>query len=452
MNDKTLNVPTLNSSYLSKQILGIAIPSFLGFVGLIIFDTVNILWVGKLGSAAVSGFAAACQLEWVAYSIMNLSNTGCNTLVAQNIGAKNFKEAHRVIVSTFWLSIIISIFIMIIYACLGSKMFPMMGLSVSDQTYANEYFKFLIILIPLYYIHVLQMRIFEAYGDTITNTILFTIAILFNIILAPILMFGWFGLPAMGVSGTGLAIILSEIFAIILKAYFMLKKGYIPPLVTFLKFDPSFFKRLLKIGIPTAATTTCWNIMFILLSPIITRFGSAAFAGINVAIRIEGVAFFFCFSFMISTATLVGQNFGAGNKKIISKIIKQSTILVSIILLPISLIFILMPEQLISLINSEPSIIQHGASYLRIVGYLEIFLGWETVAMGAFNGLGNTKPYMFLAIPATFARIPLAYLMAITLNFGASGVWWAISSTTLIKGILGLVIFKYNKRNQKLLM
>src|SRR3989338_11684742 len=100
-----------------------------------------------------------------------------------------------------------------------------------------------------------------------------------------------------------------------------------------------------------------------------------------------------------------------------------------------SLLFLLIPEVLMGFLSQDQEVISHGASYLRIIGLLEIFLGWEMVFEGGFNGVGETRPYMVISVPLTLGRYPLAYLLVHILGGGIHSIWWAISLSTLSKGV-----------------
>jgi len=262
-------------------------------------------------------------------------------------------------------------------------------------------------------------------------------------ILDPILIFGKLGFPVMGVRGAAIATVFSEFIGFFFYVIYLRKKQYIGEISSFIIVSTKHLKEIFRIGVPSAVTNVVWSLVFPLLAAVITKFGMAPLAGMNIANRIEGIPYFTSIGFSIAMSALVGRSFGSGDLALVNKLVLRGIILITLILLPVALAFIIFPETLIGILNSDPMIIKHGSQYLRIVGYLEIFLGWEIVFEGAFNGLGDTRPYMFVRVPLTLARVPLAYLFAFTFNMGITGVWWAISITTFVKGLsLGLLYFK----------
>ena len=435
---------------LNRRILGVAIPSIVGFLGLILFETADIYWIGKLSSEAVAAVGAAAFLEWLVYDLMTVTSTGCGTLVSQFYGAGN-DERFDVVRESFWLSLLISGVLMAILFLTAPVIFTFMGLAGGPHQLAMEYFTVFIIGFPILYIMMIQGQVFTSYGDARARTVVMLGIVVLNIVLDPCLIFGWGVFPRCGVRGAAIATVSSQAVGIVVYHLVLTKRGYIPRLASLFRLSSRHFGRILKIGGPTATTNVVWTVVFPLLTPIVTAFGTEPLAGLAIGSRIEGFPFYFGLGFSLAVATLVGQSYGRGDKAEVRRTARRGTLLITLILAPVSLAFIFMPERLVGILNRDPAVIAAGADYLRIVGYFELFLGWELVLEGAFNGLGNTRPYMWIRVPLTLARIPLAYLLAFTFNVGVSGVWWAISISTLLKGILVTIAFVTNKKNRELL-
>jgi len=433
---------------LTYKIFQIAIPSIIGFIGLTLFEVVDIYWLGKLNSKAVAAAGACAFIEWILYALMRLFNTGCDTLVAQAIGAKKENEKFDVIREAALLCLVFSFLVILVFYPIKGYLFALMGLDLETQRYAIDYFSILLKGVPVIFFLDLLGRIFNAHGDTKSSTLILLFILIINLILDPFLIFGWGGFPTLGIKGAAIASIFSMSIGIILRIYILRRKKYIPPLKDFLKVSHVYLSKFLKIGIPACVTNVIWSAVYPMLAVIVTKFGMAPLAALNICHRIEGIPYFFALGFSISMSTLVGQSYGAGNYKEVGKIVKRGGFLIGGLLIPVSILFILIPEQLIMLLNKDAEIIKHGADYLRIIGYCEIFLGLEVAMEGAFNGLGNTRPYMLIRGPLTLLRVPIAWYLALYLKMGTPGIWWAISLTTGLKGILMVTSFILLNRNR----
>ncbi len=436
---------------LNRRILTIAIPAVVGFLGTILFEVVDIFWIGRLGPNAVAAVGGASFLLWTFYALMGLTNTGTATLIAQFLGADNREGRHQVAREAFWAVSAISLLLMALLQFTSDPMFLWMGLDGATRLLAAEYFRVFVFGLPILYLFNLQGQIFNAHGATRIRTVIMLVALGLNILLDPLLIFGYWGFPEMGVRGAATATLISEAVGCLLGFYSLRRRDFIPPLREMGRFSAEYLRRIFAIGVPSAATNMTWTIVFPLLAVIVTRFGMAPLAGLNIANRWEGFPYFFGVGLAVAVSALVGHSIGRGDIEDARRVAMRGVLLATVALAPVSLAFILVPEWLIGLLNSDPEVIRHGGEYLRIVGYFEIFLGWELILEGAYNGLGNTRPYMWVRVPLTLGRVPLAWFLAIGMGLGAPGVWWAVSVTTLLKGVVLMGVFKMQERRGTLL-
>src|SRR3989338_8372285 len=420
---------------LNKQILRLAWPVIWGQLGMLAFDLVDVFWMAKLGTETVAGVAAAAFLDWAVYSFMGITTIGCATLVSHAIGAQNQKEAYDVSRESFHLGLLVSLFLLFFLWVESPFIFHCMGLDSKAQAAAMAYYQVLILGTPIFFAFILTGQIFNAHGDTKTTNLILTGTIGLNALLDPFFIFGWGPFPTWGVFGASFASILSFAAGMGVRLYFLRKKGYIDSLTTYGKLSKVYFYRILSIGIPTASARVIWSLVYPLLSTLITPFGMSAMAALTMAHRIEGIAYCTAYGFSVAVSTLVGQNIGRKDSQAARLVAYQGRRLITFILLPMSLLFLLIPEILMGFLSQDPEVIAHGSSYLRIIGLLEIFLGWEMVFEGGFNGVGETRPYMLISVPLTLGRYPLAYLLVYGLGGGIHSIWWAISLSTLFKGI-----------------
>jgi len=324
----------------------------------------------------------------------------------------------------------------------GESLLRWMGLSPASLEAGWTYFRILLIHLPVLHLILLGNQIFNANSDTKTMVVIMGVALTLNACLDPILMFGWWGFPALGIRGAAYATIAGWLLGLSLRILFLQRRGYIPPLKEFLAPSADFLNRILCVGAPTAASHLIWTSVFPLLTTIITPFGMAPLAGMTIGHRFESLAYFTCIGFSIATAAVVGRRVGAGDFEGAKHAAYESRRLVSYFLVPTSILFVAAPEFLISLVSVDPAVIASGASYLCWVGLLEIFLGWEMVFEGGFSGLGNTRPYMAVSIPLTLGRYPAAWLLVRVAGFGVESVYACIAVSTLLKGVTMAWMFR----------
>jgi Na+-driven multidrug efflux pump len=209
------------------------------------------------------------------------------------------------------------------------------------------------------------------------------------------------------------------------------------------------FYTILGIGLPIGLSDAGFSLIYLVLSGIISIFGKEPLAAVGIAHRIEALPFFISLGFSMAVSPMVGQYLGAGTPQKAKESVYLSLKITSIILFVISALFFFFAPQMFSFFTDDPRIISHGADYLRIIAFFEVFLAFEVVLGGAFSGAGDTRPPFMVIFPITLLRIPAAYLLAVTVGFRENAIWFIIGFTTFLKGVLLLYWFNREKWMKK---
>jgi putative MATE family efflux protein len=199
---------------------------------------------------------------------------------------------------------------------------------------------------------------------------------------------------------------------------------------------------LFKIGLPPSLASLNFAFVYLVMTRIMSQFGTPAVAAIPVGNRAESISYMTCFGFYIAASTMVGQNLGARQAERAARAAWTSLGIISAITFVYGVIFLLLSEQITSVLTNDIEVIKIAGSYLRVLAFSQVFMAFEFVLEGAFAGAGDTLPPMIVSIPGTLVRIPLAYLLAISLSLGPSGVFWAITISTIAKGTVVFIWFR----------
>ncbi len=428
-----------------RRVFNITLPAIGGFLGLILFDIIDIYWIEKLGTRAVAGVASAGFIVWSLYSIMQVTGAGCSSLVAQFHGAGRRRRAWEAVVQSSWLSMLLAFFISAAFLPYIDKPFVWMGLDPDTAGLAVEYFYIILLGFPLIFLDMLAGNVFNAYGDNRVSNGIMLLALLANMALDPILMFGWWGCPAMGAAGAAWATVISHILSLLMRAAVLRAKNYMPPLLGFLRFRTFYYRKIVRIGLPNAATSWVWSIVYPFLTRLITPFGMTPLSAVGICHRLESFPYFTAVAFGIAMTSLTGFSIGRREPEKIDQILGAGLRVATIITIPFLVLFLAFPHQLVGLLTDDQMLIAHGADYLFIIALLEVFMSWEMVIGGVFTGLGITYPTLFVTIPFTVGRIPAAWFLAYYLEMGVTGIWWAISLSSLAKGLGLLALYRYMK-------
>ena len=374
---------------------------------------------------------------------MQTTIAGCSSLVAQCHGAGKREEAHAVVREAIWLSLALGIGMAAALLPSHGAIFAWMGLDDEAHRQATGYFGLILYGLPISFLYYLTGAIFNAYGDTKRATATMTIALAVNMVLDPILMLGWGGFPPLGLQGAAIALLASHTIGVSIRLVWLRRRDCIPSPAQMARPTFAHAGRIVSIGLPVALTSGAWSLVYPLLTRLITPFGMAPVSAVGTCFRLESFPYYIGMGLNVAMAALVGQAVGAGDGELMRKTVRRGLFLSTMLTLPFAALYLTIPERLVALLTNDAGTIAHGARYLWAIGWFELFMGWELLFGGVFTGLGRTFPMMAVTLPCMIGRIPLAWLLAYHLDWGAVGIWWAISLTTLGKGAGLAALFRW---------
>jgi len=449
-NSKTKKID-LTSGSITKSIFYLAGPA----VGTMFLETAfslaNIFWVGKLGAVSLAAVISSTILIWIIYSLTATISVGTVALIARSMGAKDLGQASAVSRQAYIFSILFGLTLSILGVLFSRLAFILMGTEPDVTQLGVRYLRIIFSGSVFFFLIDVFAATFRASGDTKTPMLVILGSVGLNIILDPFLIFGWGPFPRLETQGAAIASIISQglgslLFIILISRG---KLGFKFSLLPKLELDFSMIWRILRIGIPASIAWITFTIVYLFLNKIVALFGTEAIAALGIGNRMESVSFLTCFGFSIAASTLVGQNLGADKPERSARCAWQTAGIVVLITAFVGTMFFSFPRQIASFFISDPKVIQMGIGYLRILALSQIFMALEIVFEGAFGGAGNTIPPMLVSIPGSLARIPLAYLLAVHWGIGINGVWWAITITSIAKGIVLTYWFSRGKWKTK---
>jgi putative MATE family efflux protein len=450
-NHKTQKPLDLTTGNITRNIFSLAWPAVATMFLETAFALADAFWVGKLGAVAMASVISSQFIIWIIYSLMSVISTGVVAMVARYVGAKDEEKAVYVSQQAVFFSILVALTLTLVGIASAEGVFILMGTEPQVTHWGSRYLRITYLAATFFFLIDVFGAIFRASGDTKTPMRVVMAAIGLNIILDPFLIFGWGPFPRWGTDGAALATFLGQGLGALL--YFILiKKGKLRfkiDLKPKVNFDFSIIKRIVRIGLPTSISGIIFSIVYVFINKITALFGTESIAALGIGNRLESVSYLTCFGFSIAAATLVGQNLGAKKPERAAQSAWRTVWIVSGITGIISLIFLSFPKTISSFFISDPKVIEISIDYLRILALSQIFMGLEIVLEGTFSGAGNTIPPMVVSVPGSVARIPLAYLIAISLGVGVNGIWWAITLTTVVKGIVLALWFRKGKWKKK---
>ena len=432
---------------LTKLAVPIMASAFLGTL----YNITDMAWIGLLGSRAVAGVGVGGMFTWLSQGLAAMARMGGQVQVAQCIGGGERERAHGFAQAAVQLSAFMGIAYAVLSLLFTRQMVGFFQLADAEaHTAAMSYTRIACGLIVFSFLTLTLTGIYTAQGDSKTPFLANLVGLVTNMILDPVLILGPGIFPRLGVAGAAIATVTAQAIVMsimILGIMVQKKENVLKGIKLFAKLPREYVGGICKIGIPTAIQGMAYCAISMVLTRMVSGYGAEAIATQRVGGQIESVSWNTADGFGAALNAFIAQNYGAGKNDRVRKGYKASLWTVGIWGVLISVIFICFPEPIAQIFFHEPKAIATAMGYLVIIGFSEAFMCVELTTVGALSGLGRTRLCSIISIAFTSARIPLAILLGGIM--GLNGIWWALSSTSIVKGIIFTSTFLWITRKRK---
>lgn len=435
------------SGSIDKAIFMLSVPMILEMAMESLFAIVDVFFVSKLGKDAVATVGLTESMLMIVYSIAWGMSMGATAVVARRTGEKDADGAAHAGMQALYAGGIISLLLSITGIGFAKDLLLLMGASESlvaaNYQYAQIMLGSNIVIIMLFLIN----GVFRGAGDASIAMRSLWLANGLNIVLCPTLIYGVGPIPAMGLKGAAIATTIGRGVGVLYQLYHLLNgKGYIRILRKHISPDMPIMVNVLKMASGGTAQFLIASASWIFLVRIISHFGNEALAGYTIGIRIIAFTIMPAWGMANAAATLVGQNLGALQPDRAEKSVWRSAFFNMIFLCSIAIVFFIFAEPLVMIFTKEADVVKYGVECLRYVCLGYMFYGYGMVISQAFNGAGDTKTPTILNLLGFWAfQIPLAYCLAIVLDWGPKGVFSAIAIAESAIAVGAIFLFRKGK-------
>ena len=431
---------------LTKLAIPIMASSFLGTL----YNITDMAWIGLLGSKAVAGVGVGGMFTWLSQGLAAMARMGGQVQVAQCIGRGERDRAHGFAQAAVQLATLMGMAYAVISLVFTRQMVAFFQLTDPEaQTAALSYTKIACGLIVFSFLTLTMTGLYTAQGDSKTPFLANLIGLITNMILDPVLILGPGPFPKLGVVGAAIATVTAQAIVMtmmILGVIIQKKENVLKGIRLTAKIPKEYLGGLCRIGIPTAIQGMAYCAISMVLTRMVSAYGAEAVATQRVGGQIESISWNTADGFAAALNAFIAQNYGAGKMGRVRKGYRASLWTVGIWGLLISFVFICFPKAIADIFFHEPKAVATAVGYLVIIGFSEAFMCVELTTVGALSGLGRTRLCSIISIAFTSARIPLAIILGGLI--GLSGIWWALSITSIIKGIIFTCTFLWITRKR----
>ena len=400
------------------------------------YNLIDMIWIGKIGASAVASVGAAGMFMWLSNGLATLAKMGGQIKVGHALGAQKKEDAASYAQSSIQMGIVFAIGFGILSIVFADEMIGFFQLNSAQVIQdAKLYLMITCGLVIFSFMNQIFTGILTAMGNSRTSFIATGIGLVLNIMLDPLFIFGFGAIPPMGVAGAAIATVLAQLVVMLLFLHTILRDTVLFSNIHILhSYSSQHTMEIFRIGLPSAVQSMLFSGISMVIARLIAGWGDAAVAVQKVGSQIESISWMTAEGYAAALNSFVAQNHGAKNTDRIREGYRLSMIVMLSWGVFCSFVLIVFPQLIFQVFIQEAEVLPMGVDYLRILGVSQLFMCMEITTAGAFSGLGKTLPPSIVSITLTGARIPMAILLGRWL--GLNGVWWAITISSIGKGIV----------------
>ena len=428
---------------LRRAVFLLAVPMVLELVLESTFAVVDIFFVGKLGASAVATVGLTETYLFLLYSIAMGLAMGVTALIARRVGEGAGTEASVTAAQALWIAVLASVPFAIAGIVWARELLALMGADAWTLEHGVGYMQWMlggnVVILLLFVIN----AIFRGAGDAAIAMRVLWVANGLNIVLDPLLIFGWGPFPELGIEGAAIATNIGRGVGVLMQLWILFRGGqHIRVTASQLAWSAKLAWQIVRTSLGGLGQMIVAMTSWIFLMRILASLGSEAVAGATIAIRIMMFTMMPAWGMSNAAATLVGQNLGAQQAERAEAAVWQIGRYNMAYLVLIAVLFFLFPRELVGFFSTDVQVIDVGAEWLRILSYSLFVYGWWMVSVQAFNGAGDTVTPTWINVGFFWLiQIPLAWLLALHLQQGATGVFWAVFGSETSVGLFTLWLF-----------
>ena len=443
MSQNTLQENKMGVMPVGKLLVNMALPMIISMLVQALYNVVDSIYVSRISESAVTALSLAFPVQNMQIGLGVGIGVGVNSLLSKSLGERNQEAANRTAGNGMILMFLATALFML-FGMFGVRPYYEMQSTVTETVEGGiAYTRICCLLVLGSYMQLLSERLLQATGRTMLTMVTQATGAITNIILDPIFIFGWFGIPAMGIAGAAVATVIGQWVGALLGLYFNEKHN--PDVqfgVRYAKPDSRIIKGILTVGIPSIIMNSIGSVMNFGMNQILQGFTETATSVFGIYFKLQSFFFMPLFGINGATISIIAFNYGARKPERIVKTLKLAVGAALVLMISGFLAFQFIPDLLLSLFNPTEEFLAIGRGALRTISW-SFPLAAVCISLGAsFQAMGNGMYATITSLARQmFVLLPVAYLMSLTGNI--HNVWLAYPIAEVVSG--GLTVFFFIK-------
>lgn len=403
----------------------------------------DLYFVGRLGKEAIAGVALGGNLMMLVLALTQSLGVGATSLIAQAMGRKDRAQGELLFNQALVMATVVGLGFGAAVFALRHAYCQALAADVATAALGVQYLDWFVPALFLQFPLVAMGAALRAVGDIKVPTAIQIATVLVNIVLAPVLMFGWVTGRPLGVTGTALASFLAvALGCAAFTAYFRRPASALRFRAADWRPQPRLWWAMLRIGLPAGGEFALMFLYMILVYDILRPFGAAAQAGFGIGVRVMQSLFLPAVAIAFATAPVTGQNFGARLGQRVRQSFYSAAGMAAVVMAVLTVLCHIAPDAMVRFFNRDPAVVAFGAEYLRIISWNFVGSGIVFVSSSVFQGMGNTLPPLGSSLLRLLLFALPAYGLARSPGFQMRHVWYVSLASVAVQTCVNLWLLR----------
>ncbi len=423
----------------NRLLISMSLPMMISMLVQALYNIIDSIFVSRINENALTAVSLAFPLQSLMIAFGVGTGVGINALLSRALGEKDSEKVNKAAVNGIFLDGVNFVIFLLIGLFAATPFYLSQTGDAEIFSYGKQYLSIVCCCSLGMFTQFVFERLLQSTGKTFYTMLTQGIGALINIILDPIFIFGYFGLPAMGVAGAAIATVIGQTVAGIAAVAVNLKKNTEIKL-QFRGFRPdmAIIGEIYKVGVPSIIMQSIGSLMTYGMNQILLAFTSTAATVFGVYFKLQSFVFMPIFGLNNGMVPIVAYNFGARNKERLTRTVKLSMVYAVCLMAAGFLVFQIFPAQLFAMFDASETMLAIGVPALRIISLSFVLAGFGIVSGSVFQALGNGVYSLIVSVARQLlVLLPVAFLLSLTGNLNA--VWWAFPIAELVS--FGVSVF-----------
>lgn len=423
----------------NRLLISMSLPMMISMLVQALYNIIDSIFVSRINENALTAVSLAFPLQSLMIAFGVGTGVGINALLSRALGEKDSEKVNKAAVNGIFLDGVNFVIFLLIGLFATTPFYLIQTGDAEIFSYGKQYLSIVCCCSLGMFTQFVFERLLQSTGKTFYTMLTQGMGALINIILDPIFIFGYFGLPAMGVAGAAIATVIGQTVAGIAAVAVNLKKNTEIKL-QFRGFRPdmAIIGEIYKVGVPSIIMQSIGSFMTYGMNQILLAFTSTAATVFGVYFKLQSFVFMPIFGLNNGMVPIVAYNFGARNKERLTRTVKLSMVYAVCLMAAGFLVFQIFPAQLFAMFDASETMLAIGVPALRIISLSFVLAGFGIVSGSVFQALGNGVYSLIVSVARQLlVLLPVAFLLSLTGNLNA--VWWAFPIAELVS--FGVSVF-----------